>query len=315
MTSHSHHVLDAEADTVHWGFFSSDLKPRLTINSGDTVTISAVSGGPEILPPPPLEVPPAQREIHSKVTERMIPGAICTGPVEIAGAKKGLTLQVDIERIEPLSNWAYHLIKPLVGALPLDFGERRLIHLTLDDHRKAWRLPWGQEIPYKPFFGVMGVAPPANWGTVSSLPPRQNGGNMDNRELGVGSTLFLPIFVDGALFSVGDGHGAQSDGEIGMACETGLVGTFRLTVRDDIPLQWPLGETPMHLITMAFDPDLDDCVVVALRLMLDLIVARTNLDRYQAYTLINLAAELRITQVTNGDKGVHCLMEKKYFQS
>jgi acetamidase/formamidase len=311
--SSTHHVLEVAPHNVHWGYFSAGLKPRLIINSGDTVTISAVSGGPEILPESPLVVPAVQRDIHAQVKERMIPGHICTGPVEVRGAKKGQTLQVDIQKIEPFADWAYHLIKPLVGALPLDFDERRLIHLTLDRSRNMWRLPWGQEIPFEPFFGVMGVAPPASWGTVNSLPPRQNGGNIDNKELGAGSTLYLPIFADGALFSVGDGHGAQSDGEIGMACETGLVGTFRLTVRDDMPIAWPMGETPTHFMTMAFDPDLDDCVVTALRLMLEFLTARTKLDRYQAYALMNLVADLRVTQVANGDKGIHCRMHKKYF--
>lgn len=313
MTSLRHHRLDASPETVHWGYFGAGIEPRLTIESGDKVTISAVSGGAEILPPSPLVVPAAQLEIHAKVFEKMIPGHIMTGPVAVRGARRGHVLQIDIERIEPLADWAYHLIKPLVGALPLDFEERRLIHLTLDREKWSWRLPWGQEVPWEPFFGVMGVAPPPGWGTIGSLPPRQNGGNIDNRELGPGATLYLPVFADGALFSVGDGHGAQSDGEIGMACETGLVGTFRLTLRDDFTLEWPMAETPTHFMTMAADPDLDDCVVIALRSMLDLLVSRTGLDRYQAYALMNLVAELRITQVANGDKGVHCMMKKQYF--
>jgi acetamidase/formamidase len=148
---------------------------------------------------------------------------------------------------------------------------------------------------------------------ISTLPPRRNGGNLDNKELVAGTTLFLPIFVDGALFSVGDGHGVQGDGEVcSTAVETGLSGTFKLTVRDDMPLRWPMAETPTHMITMAFDPDLDDCVVIALRQMIDLIVARAGLDRYQAYSLCSLAADLRITQVVNGNKGVHCMLEKTY---
>jgi acetamidase/formamidase len=175
------------------------------------------------------------------------------------------------------------------------------------------RLPWGQEIPLRPFFGVMAVAPPAAWGVIPTPPPRRNGGNMDNKELVAGTTLYLPIFTDGALFSVGDGHGAQGDGEVCItAIETGLVGTFKLTARDDMKLEWPMAETPTHVITMAFDPDLDDCVVIALRQMLDLVCARAGLDRYQAYTLLSLAADLRITQVVNGSKGVHVMLEKRY---
>src|SRR6185437_760359 len=142
---------------------------------------------------------------------------------------------------------------------------------------------------------------------------RRNGGNLDNKELVAGTTLYLPIFGENALFSVGDGHGVQGDGEVCItAVETGLVGTFRLTARNDMRLMWPMAETPTHMITMAFDPDLDDCVVIALRQMIDLLGERAGLDRYQAYSLCSLAADLRITQVVNGSKGVHCMLEKKY---
>jgi acetamidase/formamidase len=174
------------------------------------------------------------------------------------------------------------------------------------------RLPWGMEVPLRPFFGVMAVAPPPAWGVISTLPPRKNGGNLDNKELIAGTTLYLPIHVDGALFSAGDGHGAQGDGEVCVtAIETGLIGTFRLTARDDMRLEWPMAETPTHVMTMAFDPDLDDCVVIALRSMLDLICARTGITRYEAHTLCSLAADLRVTQVVNGNKGIHCMIEKR----
>src|SRR6185436_20037873 len=153
----------------------------------------------------------------------------------------------------------------------------RHIHIVLDRARKCWRLPWGQEVPLAPFFGVMAVAPPAAWGMISTLPPRRNGGNLDNKELVAGTTLYLPIMVDDALFSVGDGHGVQGDGEVCVtAIETGLIGTFGLHLREDMRLDWPMAETPTHLMTMAFDPDLDDCVVIALRDMISLICRRTN---------------------------------------
>lgn len=314
MNSSAPHVLDATPETVHWGFFDPALKPHLTIGSGERVTIAAVSGGPEALPPAPFHVPPALLSIHEKVTRKIVPGHICTGPVAVRGAKPGQTLQIDIEAIEPLHDWGYNLIRPLAGALPYDFTESRMIHLALDRARNVWRLPWGQEVPCRPFFGVMAVAPPAHWGVISTLPPRKNGGNLDNKELQAGSTLYLPVFTEGALFSVGDGHGAQGDGEVCItAVETGLTGTFRLTLRDDMPLEWPMAETPTHMITMAFDPSLDAAVTIALRLMLDLLVARAGIDRYQAYTLASLAADLRVTQVVNGNKGIHCMLEKRYF--
>jgi acetamidase/formamidase len=306
-------TVEAGADTVHWGYFDAALKPVATIGSGDTVTISSVSGPPEVLPPPPYRVPPALLAVHRAPTRRMLPGHMCTGPVAVRGARPGQVLQVDIEAVELGYDWGYTGHRPQAGALPHDFPERDLIHIPLDRERMVGRLPWGMDIPLRPFFGVMGVAPPPAWGTVSTLPPRTNGGNMDNKEMVAGTTVYLPIFVEGALFSVGDGHAVQGDGEVCInAIETGLVGRFRLTVRDDMHLQWPLLETPTHVATMAFDPDLDDCVVVALRQMLDVIEARAGINRSHAYMLASLAADLRITQVVNGNKGVHVMLEKKF---
>jgi acetamidase/formamidase len=308
-----HPQLDPTPETVHWGYFDARLKPHCTIASGDRVTIATVSGTPDVMPKPPFVIPPALPAIHAANGKQRFFGHMCTGPVAVRGAKAGQVLQVDIEAIELNYDWGYNTIRPLAGALPDDFKEFRNIHLTLDRARMVGRLPWGQEIPLRPFFGVMAVAPPAAWGVIPTPPPRRNGGNMDNKELVAGTTLYLPIFTDGALFSVGDGHGAQGDGEVCItAIETGLVGTFKLTARDDMKLEWPMAETPTHVITMAFDPDLDDCVVIALRQMLDLVCARAGLDRYQAYTLLSLAADLRITQVVNGSKGVHVMLEKRY---
>ena len=303
--------LEPEPENVHWGYFDAGLPPAATIRSGQRITISTVSGSAEAMPPPPFAVPRHLPAIHARLAMKL-PGHICTGPVAVEGARSGQVLQVDIEAIEPFYDWGYQVVRPLLGALPDDFAETRLFHIELDRGRGMWRLPWGQEVPLAPFFGVMGTAPPPVWGMVSTLPPRRNGGNLDNKELGAGTTLYLPIFVDGALFSVGDGHGAQGDGEVCVtAVETGLTGTFRLTVRDDMQLEWPLAETKTHMITMAFDPDLDDCVVIALRDMIKLICARTGISREDAYTLCSLAADLRVTQVVNGAKGIHVMIEKK----
>jgi acetamidase/formamidase len=307
--------IDAGADTVHWGYFDASLAPVTTIDSGDVVTLGTVSGTAEQMPPSSFKIPPALPAIHQSKNKRIVPGHMLTGPVAVRGARAGQVLQVDIEAIDLAYDWGYTMHRPLSGGLPHDFPEPTLVHSRLDSERMIGHLPWGMDIALKPFFGVMGVAPPPAWGTVSTLPPRQNGGNLDNKELVAGTTLYLPIFVDGALFSAGDGHGVQGDGEVCVtAIETGLVGRFRLTVRDDMKLEWPYAETPTHVITMAFDPDLDDCVVVALRLMLDLMEKRIGLSRSQAYMLASLAADLRITQVVNGNKGVHCMLEKKYLR-
>jgi acetamidase/formamidase len=311
--------LDAGADTVHWGFLDGRLKPVLSVASGEAVTISTVSGAPDVLPKGRFDIPQALLDIHASEQGRMIAtavgvGHICTGPVEVRGAKPGQALQVDIEEIGLGYDWGYTAIRPLKGALPYEFPETQLAHSELDRDRMVGRLPWGMNIPLRPFFGVIAVAPPRAWGRISTIPPRRNGGNMDNKELVGGATLYLPVFEDGALVSVGDGHAAQGDGEVCVtAIETGLVGRFRLTAREDLRLEWPVAETPTHIITMGFDPDLDDCVVIALQQMISIIRSLTGVTREDAYMLCSLAADLRITQVVNDNKGVHLMLPKHFF--
>ncbi len=310
------HRLDASARTVHWGFFDAALPPLMAVNSGDTVVISTVSGSaeqlPKVSPETPFTIPAALTDIHANVPQKLGPH-ICTGPIAVRGAKAGQVLEVRIKAIELHYDWGYNAIRPGAGALPDDFPNSRVIHIPLDRERMVGTMAWGAEIPLRPFFGIMVVAPPAAAGTVSSRPPAPNGGNMDNKELVAGTTLFLPIQVDDALFSVGDGHGAQGDGEVCInAIETGLIGTFELHVRSDMTIEWPMAETDTHMITMAFDPDLDQCVVLALREMIKLICLRTGISREDAYTLCSLAADLRVTQVVNGHKGIHVMLEKRY---
>ncbi len=308
------HRLDPSPATVHWGHFDAAIPPVLTIESGDTVTMTSVSGAPDQLPDAAsgYTVAAALREIHAGA-ERKLGPHICTGPVAIRGARPGDTLEVRIKAVGLNDDWGYNMIRPGAGALPDDFTKGRVIHIGLDAQRMTGRLPWGLEIPLRPFFGVMGVAPAPSAGMVSSVPPGRHGGNIDNKELVPGATLYLPVHVDGALFSVGDGHGVQGDGEVCLtAIETGLIGTFELHLHPGRALDWPYAETPTHLITMAFDPDLNVCATIALREMIAAICSRTGLSREDAYTLCSLAADLRITQVVNGSKGVHAMLEKRY---
>jgi acetamidase/formamidase len=306
--------LSAAPETVHWGYFDAALAPRLTIGSGERVTMSTVSGGPETLPPADWGIPDALPAIHKALGGPKLPGHICTGPVRVEGAKAGGVLKVEIEAIEPHYDWGFTFVRPLSGALPDDVQAFRLFHSRLDRSRMMWRTAWGHDVPWAPFFGVMAVAPPPAWGMVNTLPPRRNAGNLDNKELGPGATLYLPVFVDGANFSVGDAHGAQGDGEVCItAVETGLIGTFRLTALNDMHLDWPMAETPTHWMTMAFDPDLDTAVQIALRAMRERVVAATGLDRDEAFALLSLAADVRVTQVVNGNKGIHVMLEKRYF--
>jgi acetamidase/formamidase len=304
------HRLDASAKTVHWGYFDATLPPQVTIDSGDTITLSTVSGGRDVMPPPPLAVPAALKDVQDHLAPKL-PGHMCTGPVAVRGAKAGDVLEVKIRAIDLHYDWGYTFSKPLSGALPDDFTDMHLMHIPLDRTRMTGRLPWGIDLPLRPFFGVMATAPPRVWGAVSTLPPRRNGGNLDNKELIAGTTLYLPVHVDGANFSVGDGHGAQGDGEVCVtAIETGLIGTFELIVRKDMSLVWPQAETPTHIMTMAFDPSLDQCVVLALRQMIDLVAARVGITRQEAYAFCSLAADVRVTQVVNGAKGAHVMMDK-----
>jgi acetamidase/formamidase len=186
------HRLDAGPDTVHWGYFDAALKPLITVDPGDQVVISTVSAGPEALPPPGsgLTVPAALHAIHAKLAPKLGGPHMMTGPVAVRGAKAGQVLEVRIKQIELGYDWGYNYIRPLLGALPNDFEKTRLIHIPLDRARMVGKLPWGLELPLKPFFGVMATAPPAAWGPVASPPPRRNGGNIDNKELVAGATLY-----------------------------------------------------------------------------------------------------------------------------
>ena len=156
------HRLDAAPDTVHWGYFDARLKPLITIDPGDTVVISTVSGALGYLPEANsgLVVPDALRAIHASVKPRLGGPHILTGPVAVRGAKAGQVLEVRIKAVELHTNWGYNFIRPLFGALPNDFEELRLMHIPLDRERMVGRLPWGLELPLKPFFGIMAVAPP-----------------------------------------------------------------------------------------------------------------------------------------------------------
>ena len=307
----THHHLQATPKTCHWGFFDARLTPVLSVASGDEVTIDTISGGPEVVPDRQLfHVPPELDAVHAQA-ERMLPGHILTGPIAVEGALPGAVLEVEILDVRLRQDWGYNLIRPLAGTLPDDFPEPRLINIPLDRERLLGRLPWGLDLPLKPFFGVMGVAPLPNWGRISSLIPRAMGGNLDNKELTPGAKLYLPVFVPGALFSCGDGHAVQGDGEVCVtAIETALTGRFRLTLRPDLRLDYPRAETASHYMTMAMDPDLDQCVVRALRDMIKLIGEQRHLSSEDSYTLCSLAADLRVTQTVNGSKGIHCMIAK-----
>ena len=306
-----HHELFASAENTHWGIFDATLLPVLRVNSGDRVTFHCVSGEPENMPADPSMILQELREIHSRC-ERGPGPHILTGPIWINGAGPGDTLEIKIIDCNLRQNWGWNLIQPGMGTLPEDFPNLRILHIRLDRKKMFAELPWGGRLKLRPFFGVMGVAPPTASGRVSSTPPGEHGGNMDNRELTSGAILYLPVWNEGALFSVGDGHAVQGDGEVCLtAIETALSGTFEFIVRKDLSLHYPRAETPSHFITMGMDPDLDNAAKRALREMISLLANMVGLSPEDAYSLCSMAAELRVTQLVDGNKGIHAMLSKE----
>ena len=304
------HRLAADVGTVHWGWFDATLAPVLTIDSGDRVTVETVSGGVANLPGEGYYVPPELHRIHAQV-ERRMPGHILTGPIAVRGAKPGDVLEIRILDIQLRTDWGYTYVRPLAGALPNDFPAFEQMIVRLDRQRHVGILPWGTELPLRPFFGVMGVAPPREWGMISTIQPRAHGGNLDNKHLIPGSTLYLPVHVEGGRLSLGDGHGVQGDGEVcTTAIETALEGTVEIVLRKDLRLSYPQAETPTHIVTMGMDPQLDAAAQAALRRMIDYVVAHSKLSRQQAFMLMSLAADVHVTQLVNEHKGIHVMLPK-----
>jgi len=287
------------------------------------VTVSTVSGTLGHLPKAGsgLTVPPELQAIHDKVQPRLGGPHILTGPVAVRGARAGQVLEVRIKAIELFQDWGYNTIRPLAGALPYDFDTMRMIHIPLDKMRMVGRMPWGLDLELKPFFGIMAVAPPLAWGPVNSPPPRKNGGNLDNKELVAGTTLYLPVFVENALFSVGDGHAAQGNGEVCLtALEASLRADVRLTVLDDAAardavglLRYPFVETDEHWIPMGLHEDLNEAMRDAVRRAITFLETKIGMERHLAYAYLSAAGDFEVSQVVDIVKGVHCRIRKSDF--
>jgi acetamidase/formamidase len=306
------HVLRSNPDTIHWGYLDGALPAVLTVDPGDRVVIESVSGNPEWMPPDAtgFEVLPELRNIHQQV-KRGSGNHIFTGPIFVRGAAVGDVLEVRISDIELRQDWGYNLFRAYGGTLPDEFPYYRIIHVKLDRERNLAILPSGLTVPMRPFFGQLAVAPPKAFGRQNSKEPREFGGNIDCKELTAGSTIYLPVLNEGALFSTGDGHAAQGDGEVnGTAIETALKGTFEFHVRKDLGWRLPRAQTRTHFITFGLDGDLDTAARVALHEMLDWIVALTGIPRDEAYSLSSFAVDLHVTQTVNNVKGVHAMIDR-----
>ena len=303
------HRLEPTPATVHWGYFDAKLPPRLTVDSGDTVVVDTVSGGLGDVGDTSI-----MRPHHREICETLKPSPgphILTGPVAVRGAEPGDTLEIRIKAMELTMDWGWNLIRPLRGTLPEDYPNFRCRIIPIDRKAMTCKLPWGATIPLSPFFGIMAVAPPPNYGSCSSVEPREFGGNIDNKEFVACTSLFLPVFVPGANFSCGDGHAVQGDGEVCLtALETSLKGTFELVVHKQ-KLDMPRAITPTHYITHGLDPDLDDAAKQALREMIKWLGELKGWAPEDAYTFCSLACDLRVTQLVDGFKGIHAMVEKK----
>jgi acetamidase/formamidase len=311
--------LEATPKTVAWGHYDAKTPPVLRIKPGDAVEVhTLITNSPARLERagvPPDQVDQALRDIHKEVTDKGPGGHILTGPVYIEGAAPGDTLEVRIEAVKLALPYAYNAFGPRSGTIPEDFPRSKMRIIPLDAVKMVARFAEGIEVPLRPFFGSMGVAPPETSGRVNSAPPGIHAGNLDNKELVAGTTLFIPVHVPGALFQVGDGHAGQGDGEVDItALETSLTGTLRFFVRKGARLNWPRAETPTHFIAMGIDKDLDEAMKIAVREAVDLIVAEKKLDRDDAYMLCSVAVDFHVTQVVDGTKGVHAMIPKAIFK-
>lgn len=238
-----------------------------------------------------------------------------TGPIYVEGAEPGDSLEIGLLAIDFLHPFGVAAFSPGGGVLPGDFpyGQLRLLRWQAGADSVEFRP--GVRLRLAPFFGSIGVAPPVLSGRISSTPPGWHGGNLDNKDLVVGSVLHLPVHVSGALLSIGDGHAMQGDGEVtGTALETSLRGTIEVRLRKGQRLGWPRAETPTHYMTMGLDPDLDEAVRLATREMVDYLAAAKGLSRDDAYILCSLSADLRVTQAVDGTKGVHAMIAKSIFR-
>lgn len=311
------HELKASPATVHRGFFDASLKPVLTINSGDAVRLETATGNPryfESLGVPKERIPAELYEVYKGVEGTGRGDHTLNGPIAIRGAEPGDVLEIRIRSVEVRLPLAGQSFVPNRGLLPEQFPFERARALWIDMARGMVQYAPGVEVPVKPFWGVMGVAPPASMGRVPSGPPNIFGGNLDNRDLGTGSTLYLPVHVPGALLSIGDGHAAQGYGEVCLsAVEASLKGEIQVVLHKGQALRWPRAETATHYITMGLHTDLDEAAKIATSEMLDFLVAHKGLSREDAYMLASAAMDLVVTQVVDGTKGIHAMMPKSIF--
>jgi acetamidase/formamidase len=293
------HEIPLERRTLH-GHFSRELEPVLAVDPGDTIAFSCIDSGWNVEPGVKFEPRDAERD----------GGHALVGPVEVREARAGQTLEVSIDRVLPGSwGWcgAADWWTPLNARLGLT-SEGVHLRWELDVERGIGRDERGRELDLRPFLGVLGMPPPEP-GRHSTVPPRIWGGNIDCKELVEGTRLYLPIPIDGALFSAGDGHARQGDGEVSQLAIECPVARAELTLRlSDLELKSPIAWTPEAWLTLGFDKDLDEAAAIAIDAMLELMGREHGVERADALALASLVVDLRVTQVVNEVQGVHAVL-------
>ena len=314
------HRLEATPATIAYGYYDAAAPPVMRIASGDIVDVDTLlTNTPAGLARAGVADDQIQASLKAIVEqtppEKKGPGGhILTGPIFVEGAAAGDALEVRILSVDLAIPYGYNGCGGFLRENCAQQGSRTRI-IPLDRQRLTAAFAPGVVVPLRPFFGSMGVAPPPDAGRISSNPPGIHAGNLDNRSLVAGTTLYIPVHVPGALFEVGDGHAAQGDGEVGQTgIETSLRGRLQLTVRKGMKLAWPRAETPAEYISMGTDEDLTKATRIAIQEMIDFLVAEKHLDRMAAYQLTSIAGDVHVTQLVDGKVGVHVKMPKEIFK-
>ncbi len=299
--------IEPTRETLH-GTFSREYPPVLTIDSGDTVLFRTLNSAWAL--EPPFFAKGQVRRFEPRVKERDSGHALC-GPIAVRGAQPGMTLEIHINEVRP-GEWGWTGGGGRENAVNTHLGlVEQGVELiwSLDADTLLGKDQYGHTIALHPFMGVMGM-PPAEAGRHSTIPPRFCGGNIDCKELVAGSVLYLPITVPEALFSVGDGHAAQGDGEVsGVAIECPIERVdLTFTLRDDLHLTTPRARTDAGWITFGFHENLHEASLIALDAMLDLMDELHHLPRPQALALASLVVDLHVTQIANGVHGIHAIL-------
>ena len=315
-TASNPHILNPSPTTIAWGHYWSEMPPALRIQSEDYVKVhTLITSNPERLEGaglPPDQVEKELRDVQS-VKDRGPGGHVLTGPIYVEEAEAGDVLEVRIHSIDLAVPYGYNAIGQS-GFLSDEIFDRKMKIIPLDREKMIGHFGDGIEIPLHPFFGSMGVAPPPEAGRWNSAPPWVHAGNLDNKELIAGTTLFIPVHVKGALFEIGDGHAAQGNGEVDItAIETSLKGELQFIVHKGTKLQWPRAETSTHIITMGCDRDLMTATRTAVREMIRYLMDEKKLSQSDAYMLSSVAVDVNITQLVDGNVGVHAMLPKGIF--